>query len=96
MKNLRDLIPGMSGVNLSVEVVQVSDSKEVVSRGVKREILELKVKDETGTITLVLWDDRIIEDLEAGETLHIKNSFISSFRGDRRVNVGEYADVERA
>lgn len=90
-----DLKPGMSRVEMDVEVVAVSAPKKVVSRGIEREILELKVKDETGTITLVLWDDRIIGDLKEGDNLQIKNGFVSSFRGDRRINVGIYAEIKK-
>lgn len=90
-----DLKPGMSRVEVGVEVVDVSVPKKVLSRGIEREILELKVKDETGTMTLVLWDDRIIGDLEAGDNLQIKNGFVSSFRGDWRINVGMYGEIKK-
>ncbi|MDH5634202.1 MAG: OB-fold nucleic acid binding domain-containing protein [Candidatus Bathyarchaeota archaeon] len=92
---IRDLIPGMRRVNINVEVVDVSEPKEVTSRRIKRSIVEAKVKDETGMITLVLWDDKIIHDLKAGEKLQVRNGFVSSFKGDMRVNIGEYAEIER-
>ncbi len=92
--NIRDLKPGMSGVNIDVEVADAGEARTVVSRGVEREILELKVKDETGEITLVLWDDMIIDDLKAGDKLKIENGFVSSYRGVWRINVGRYAGIE--
>lgn len=93
--NIRDLKPGMNGVNIDVEVADVGEARTVVSRGVEREILELKVKDETGDIMLVLWDDMIIDDLKAGDKLKIENGFVSSYQGVWRINVGRYAGIER-
>lgn len=94
--NIRDLKPGMSGVNIDVEVADVGEGRTVVSRGVERDILELKVKDETGEMMLVLWDDMIIGDLKAGDKLEIENGFVGSYRGVWRINVGKYGDVKRA
>jgi len=75
---IRDLIPGMRRVNIDVEVVDVSEPKEVTSRRIKRSIVEAKVKDETGMTMLVLWDDKIIHHLKAGEKLQVRNGFVSS------------------
>ena len=96
MLNVRDLKPGMSSVNIEVEVVDVSQPKEVtMANGVKRNILDLKVKDETGSIALVLWDDKIVHDLKIGDKLLVKNGFLTSYRGEWRINIGKYGEIER-
>jgi len=60
----------MSHVNISVKVLNASESKQVVtSAGVDHEILELEVGDNSGSMRLVLWDDKIIP-LKAGD--HVK------------------------
>ncbi|MEA2090096.1 MAG: DNA-binding protein [Thermoproteota archaeon] len=92
---IRDLKPGMSNVNVKIEVLEVSEQKEIMTgRGVTHKILESEVKDETGSIMLVLWNDRIIP-LTAGDTLEIENGFVSSFKGKRRVNVGKYGTIKK-
>jgi len=91
--NIRDLKPGMSRVNIKVKVASTAEVRRVTSgRGVEHEIHELKVEDETGTITFVLWDDKITP-LKAGDTLQIENGFVTSFKGDWRVNVGKYGEI---
>jgi ssDNA-binding replication factor A large subunit len=50
-----DLKPGMSHVNISVKVLNTSESKQVMtSADVDHEILELEVADKSGSIKLVL------------------------------------------
>ena len=91
--DIHDLKPGMDHVDMKVKVSNISESKQITTgAGVEHEIVELEVRDETGSITLVLWDDKIIP-VTVGDTLEIKNGFVTSFKGDWRINVGKYGDV---
>ena len=91
--DIRDLKPGMDHVNMKIRVSNVSESKQIVTGAdVEHEIVELEVQDETGSITLVLWDDKIIP-IKVGETLQISSGFVTSFKGVWRINIGRYGDV---
>ena len=93
MLNIRDLQPGMSSVNVKVTVSEISETKQIItSKGVEHEILEAKVEDETGAITLVLWNEKILP-LKVGDVLQIGNGFVSSFKGEWRINVGKYGEI---
>lgn len=85
----------MSHVNIKVKVVSAADMQRVTTgRGIEHEIQELKVEDETGSITLVLWDDKILS-LEVGDLLQIENGFVTSFKGNWRINVGKYGQISK-
>ena len=84
----------MDHVNIKVKVSSVSEPKQIIAAGTEREILEVEVGDETGSITLVLWDDKIVP-LKDGDALQIVNGFVSSFRGKWRINVGKYGEVTK-
>jgi len=93
--NIRDLKPGMNHVNIKVKVLNISEPKQVITgTGVEHEILEVEVRDETASMTLVLWDEKIIT-IKVGDTLQIKNGFVTSFKGAWRINVGKYGDVAK-
>jgi len=93
--NIRDLKPGMSHVNITAKVLDASEPKQVVtSASVDHEILELEVGDKSGSMKLVLWDDKIIS-LKAGDNVKIENGFVTSFKGAWRINVGRYGRVEK-
>ncbi|MDH5437709.1 MAG: OB-fold nucleic acid binding domain-containing protein [Candidatus Bathyarchaeota archaeon] len=93
--NIHDLKPGMDHVNLKVEVLNISEPKQIITgTGIEHDILEVEVKDETGSIALVLWDERILP-LKVGDTLQIENGFVSSFKGKWRINVGKYGDAKK-
>ena len=93
--NIRDLKPGMRRVNVRVKVVSVSEPKHVTSgKGVEHELLELEVEDETGSMAMDLWNEKIIP-LNSGDILQIENCFITSFKGIWRINVGKYGEVTK-
>lgn len=93
--NIRDLKPGMNHVNIKVRVVSAAEVQRVTTgRGVEHEIQELTVEDDTGSITLVLWDDKILP-LKAGDMLQIENGFVTSFKGNWRINVGKYGEISK-
>jgi len=86
----------MSHVNITVKVLNVSESKQVVtSAGVDHEILELEVGDKSGSIKLVLWDEKIIPDLKRDDKVEIENGFVTSFKGVWRINVGRYGEARK-
>jgi len=86
----------MSHVNIEVKVLTTSKSKEMVtSAGVEHEILELEAGDKSGSIKLVLWDEKIIPDLKNGDMVKIENGFVTSFKGAWRINVGRYGSITK-
>jgi len=85
----------MNNVNIKVKVLSISEPKQVTTgTGIEHEILEAKVEDETGSIVLVLWDEKIIL-LKVGDALQIENGFVTSFKGEWRINVGKYGEVAK-
>ena len=86
----------MSHVNITVKVSNASNTKQAVtSAGVDHEILESEVTDESGSIKLVLWDEKILLDLKKDDIVKIENGFVTSFRGVWRINVGRYGTISK-
>ena len=85
----------MDHVNIGVRVLSISEPKQIsTGTGIEHEILEAKVEDETGSIALVLWDEKIIP-IKVGDALQIENGFMTSFKGEWRINVGKYGKVAK-
>lgn len=85
----------MSNVNVKLKVLDVSEPDQIITgKGVEHEILELEAGDDTGTMKIVLWDDKVIP-LKVGDIVQVENGFVSSFKGEWRINVGKYSEVTR-
>ncbi|UCD39628.1 MAG: hypothetical protein JSV87_04250, partial [Candidatus Bathyarchaeota archaeon] len=57
---IRNIRPGMSHVSVKVRVTRTAAVQRITTGGgLQRDVQQLKVDDESGSITLVLWDDKI-------------------------------------
>ena len=93
--NIDELKPGMDHVNVKVKVLNISESKQIITgTGIQHDILEVEVEDDTGSIMLVLWNEKI-SPIKIGDALQIENGFVSSFKGKWRINIGKYGDITK-
>jgi replication factor A1 len=86
---IKDLQPGMSQVNLKVKILEIEESKQVVTRhGNLAKVAKVLIADDTGTIKLCLWN-RQIASVSTGDTVQIENAQVSKFRGEKLMNLGK-------
>ena len=95
MVNVKDLRPGMSRVNIEVKVIKAFEPRTVTTRDGRRLTLaEFEVGDDTGSIILTLWEDKI-EAIKQGDLIRISNGYVNSFRGEPRLSIGRYGKMEQ-
>lgn len=90
-----ELTPSSRAVNVVVKVVSKGEARSTTSGrdySVHR-VADALVGDETGCVYMNLWDEKI-DKVNEGDTLDIKNGYVSLFRGSMRLNVGKYGSFE--
>jgi replication factor A1 len=88
------LTPQSRGVNTIVKVVSKGEVRSVTGRDYSvRRVADALVGDETGSIYMTLWDDKI-DAINEEATLQITNGYINLFRGNMRLNIGKYGSYE--
>ncbi|MBN2335365.1 hypothetical protein JXL21_07360 [Candidatus Bathyarchaeota archaeon] len=95
---LSELRPGMEKVELTLDLVSLEEQREVTTySGLKHNLVEGVVKDDSGSMALTVWNEMIpeLERLKAGDTLRITGCFITSYKGVLSVNVGRDSVIER-
>lgn len=92
-----ELNPRSKAVNVIAKTVSKSEVRDVSSRrdSTSHHVCDALVGDETGCVYLTLWDDAI-EKVNEGDTVSIKNGYVTLFRGNMRLNVGRYGTLEIA
>lgn len=88
---IETLTPRSKEVNTVVKVVSKSEAR-TVSQGAHR-VVDAMVGDETGSIILTLWDETI-DQVEEGATISITNGYVNLFRGNMRLNIGRYGNLD--
>ena len=91
---INELKDGMRTVDVEATVIEKSDAREVRSRYTNEtyKVADATVEDETGTITLTLWNEQI-EQVNVGDRVKIENGYIKSFRDVLQLNSGKYGSL---
>jgi replication factor A1 len=92
--NIKDLRDGMSKVDVEGEITEISEPRVVNLRdGSQARVANCTIKDGTDSIKLTLWNEHI-DMIKDGMKVKITNGYVSSFRGERQLNVGRYGKIE--
>ena len=91
---INELRDGMRRVDLEAKVIQKSEAREVSSRYTNEtyRVADATIEDETGTITLTLWNEQV-DQVNEGDRVKIENGYIKSFRGELQLNSGKYGSL---
>ncbi|MEM3699596.1 MAG: hypothetical protein QXL57_01860 [Candidatus Bathyarchaeia archaeon] len=92
-----ELTPQSRAVNVTAKVVSKTEIRNIATGrdGAPHRVCDALVGDETGCVYLTLWDDNI-EKVNEGDTIKIGNGYVTLFRGNMRLNVGRYGNLEVA
>ncbi|MBN1214549.1 MAG: hypothetical protein JXA99_03815 [Candidatus Lokiarchaeota archaeon] len=91
INKIKELEAGQSNINLVVEVIDFYE-KKVNKNGKTLRLGKFKIKDDSGEIELILWED-MIDLLSIGDNLIIKKAFIRSFMNQEQVTLGKEGEL---
>ena len=91
---INELKDGMRKVDVEGNVIEKSDAREVRSRYTNEtfKVADATIEDETGTITLTLWNEQVMQ-VNVGDRVKIENGYIKSFRDILQLNSGKYGSL---
>ena len=88
-----DIKEGDSKINIEAEVTEKSYAHEVRSKyGRVLMVAHATLKDETGIITLTLWNQQISK-VMVGDKVKIENGYAKSFRNVLQLSTGKYGKL---
>jgi replication factor A1 len=93
-----ELRPGMEHVDISVRVKSLNEPQEVLTNyGVTHNLVDGVVEDESGSVGVTFWNEKIelLEGVEEGNLVELRDCFITSFKGDLSINVGRDSELEK-
>ncbi len=90
---IKDLLPGMPDVSISGKVVSKGEPRNVVlKRGGEGTVADVVIEDESGRVTLSLWNEQISR-VNEGDTVEVQDGYTTTFRSELRLNVGKYGKL---
>jgi replication factor A1 len=91
---IKDLKAGMKRVDLKARVTEISEPRLTFTRFHEYAMFAKAVLlDETSTIRLTLWNERI-KSVSVNDVIQIKNADVIVFRGERQLRMGKNGEFE--
>ncbi|HLC65701.1 MAG TPA: OB-fold nucleic acid binding domain-containing protein [Candidatus Nanoarchaeia archaeon] len=90
---ISDLKTGQGKVDITVEVVSVSEPRTFEKFGKPGRVASAKARDETGEIMLSIWNEDV-DKVKTGDKVKITNGFVSEFRGEKQLSTGRFGKLE--
>ena len=95
---IKNIIPGMSKVDIEGKILKISDVREFEREGGVGKVVSVLLGDETGTVRVVCWNSDIskLASLKEGDSIRITNAYSrTNIFGNVEVHLSENSSVEK-
>ncbi len=89
---IAELRPDSKKIMLEAKVTEKADVRDVNTRFGAAKVCNCKIEDDSGEITLVLWDDQV-DKLEEGDTVKLQNPYVREWNGQLQLNLGKFGKL---
>lgn len=83
----------MGNVSLEAQVVSLGEPREINKMGRTLKVAEAVLEDDTGSITLSLWQENI-EKVSEGSRVKVENAFVGTWQGKPQLTLGRMGKIE--
>jgi replication factor A1 len=90
--NISELKPGTGSVNIEAEVVSVEAPREINKYGRKLRVANATIKDDTGSISLVLWNEQV-DKVQEGSKVKIENGYVNEWQNVPQLTLGKFGKL---
>lgn len=90
---INEISRGLSGVTVQAKVVDKGEKREVNTKYGKRSVADVTLEDETGQISLSLWEEKI-DEVKIGDTVKLEGGYVTEFRDKTQLNLPKNGKLE--
>jgi replication factor A1 len=91
--NISELKAGTGNVEVKGEIVNLEATREINKMGRVLRVANATLKDTSGTITLVLWNDDI-DKVQVGNMIKIVNGYVNTWQDKTQLTLGKFGKME--
>lgn len=90
---IKDLQAGQGKIDIVVEITKIEEPREFNKFGRSGKVAKATGKDETGEITVTLWNEQA-DLVKEGMKIHIINGWCSEYQGEKQLSTGKFGRLE--
>ncbi len=89
---ISELKPGTGKAEIEAEVVSIETPREINKMGRTLRVANAEIKDDSGSISLVLWNDQI-EKVSTGMKIKIENGYVNEWQNKPQLTLGKFGTL---
>ena len=89
---IADLRAGLRRVDISGTIIEISPTRDVVTRYGEARVATAILSDDSGEINLTLWNEQI-DQVSDRDSVQVENGYVTEFRSEPQLNVGRYGTL---
>ncbi|HIE18966.1 TPA: hypothetical protein EYP75_04490 [Candidatus Bathyarchaeota archaeon] len=90
---IREIKRGMSGISVEGKIVEKSETRRVRTRYGLRSVADVTIQDDTGSIKLSLWEEKI-DSVSIGDRVKVSDAYVTEFRNELQLNIPRSGNLE--
>ncbi|MBI4152819.1 hypothetical protein HY495_03850 [Candidatus Woesearchaeota archaeon] len=90
---IKDVKPNQGNIDLVAEVKTKEAARTFEKFGKKGKVCNATLKDQSGEITLTLWNDDV-DTVNVGDKVHLQNGWCSEYKGAKQLSTGKFGKIE--
>lgn len=84
---------GVNNIALTAKIVDKGEKREVNTKYGQRSVAEVTLEDDTGQISLSLWEEKI-DSVKIGDTVSLEGGYVTEFRDKVQLNLPRNGKLE--
>ena len=84
---------GLSGISVTAKIIDISDTRDVQTKYGRRSVADATLEDETGQITMSLWENQI-NAVAVGDTVTVNGAYVTEFRDRLQLSIPRTGKIE--
>lgn len=87
-----EIKPGTGSINVEGVIEEVSSEREINKYGRVLRVANTKLKDASGVVSLILWNDQI-DMVKRGVKVRIENGYCNEWQGEPQLTLGKFGKI---
>jgi replication factor A1 len=92
---IKEIKPGQGNIDITAEVVGIEEPRTINKMGRELRVANVTLRDDSGTITLTLWNENI-DKVQEGMSIKLVNAYANTYQDKLQLTLGKFGKLETA
>ena len=93
---IKDILPATNSLSITAKIMTLTEPREYTSKGRKGRVASMFVADETGSMRVTIWDEKLIDfmkQLKQGDIVKVNNAYSRLNNNFKELHLGNKAQI---